>query len=421
MIALRRGSAVHAIARELETEALRTQAASAPTVEALRAQAQAIFDIRAPTLGAFVERIAGMEETAAASLAVELHSLPLSSIVSIHRLIINATDQPGTSVTRPAEMRCLSFEAIARARTTLADFSNFYFAYHGLSRGEFFRWLPQLVFAEACIYQLDEDNERACLGADVDPGCSREALRGVLANQGLLAGRVEALLSDGERYWALERKLCGQMLACEPLCIDEVFECSRLKSFDYRCLHAMLCALIGMDASEELLLFLRVDEMLTDMADDLFDYEKDVRKNSFNVLRGCVHALGVIEAPLALAAKIGELEKEHEMRLAALPAEVRESWERCRRDAMKVPGSEKWRFPPVVSPQAEVELRQNIAKVVSRQCARGGRAAGVTAGSADGQDDDAYASDSEIESDAEGGPTKRKRWRTQAGAERRSV
>ena len=33
-----------------------------------------------------------------------------------------------------------------------------------------------------------------------------------------------------------------------------------------------------------------MDEVLTDVADDLFDYEKDVAQNSFNVLRGAVHA-----------------------------------------------------------------------------------------------------------------------------------
>ena len=46
-------------------------------------------------------------------------------------------------------------------------------------------------------------------------------------------------------------------------------------------------------------------------------------------------------------------------------------------------------LPPAVSPQAEVELRQNIAKGVAS--VREGRASSwVTAGSADGQDDDAY-------------------------------
>ena len=39
-------------------------------------------------------------------------------------------------------------------------------------------------------------------------------------------------------------------------------------------LHALLCQLCGSAASEGLARFLRVDEMLTDIADDLFDYEK---------------------------------------------------------------------------------------------------------------------------------------------------
>ena len=59
--------------------------------------------------------------------------------------------------------------ALARARTTLDDFSRFYLPLHGLPREGFFRFLPTLVYIEACIYQLDEDNERACLSSPAMP------------------------------------------------------------------------------------------------------------------------------------------------------------------------------------------------------------------------------------------------------------
>ena len=120
----------------------------------------------------------------------------------------------------------------------------------------------------------------------------------------------------------------------------------------YRVLHALLCEMAHLEASDELLAFLRIDECLTDMADDLFDYEKDVRKNSFNVLRGCTHAAGE-KAPLILATRIGELEKEHEQLLGALPQAQREAFCASRREAMARPGSEKWIFPPVVMPRDE--------------------------------------------------------------------
>ena len=76
-----------------------------------------------------------------------------------------------------------------------------------------------------------------------------------------------------------------------------------------------------------------MDEVLTDVADDLFDYEKDVAQNSFNVLRGAVHAFGE-EAPLRLAAEIGRLAREHEAALQALPEGQRAAYCRCRADAM---------------------------------------------------------------------------------------
>lgn len=390
MDALRRGHAIHAIATEL--------AACGPTATAtaLRARAESILEAKAETVG---DRL-NMMLTHNTSTSIDLTLLPLSSLISIHKLCTGfASDADASLSPPPTTIRAISYDALARSRTTLADFSSFYFGYHGLSRADdFFRWLPQLVFTEACIYQLDEDNEHACLAdpstfceGAASSGSTRAALRGVLASRGLLAS-AESSLADGERYWALERKLCGQMRACEPVCLQEVYECSGLKSFDYRCLHALLCALSGKQASEPLLRFLHVDEMLTDMADDLFDYEKDVRQNSFNVLRGCVHALGVVEAPLALAAKIGSMEKEHASLLAALPQDVRDAYCASRAAAMRVPGSEKWVFPPVVSPQEEGRIRDASAKA-ARTAKHRRSGSGEAVGDVE--------SESEVESDAE--------------------
>jgi hypothetical protein len=138
---------------------------------------------------------------------------------------------------------------------------------------------------------------------------------------------------------------------------------------DYRVLHALLCQLSSSRASEELLGFLRVDEMLTDIADDLYDYEKDVCKNSFNVLRGCVGAerphppgglLGA-DAPLELASKISELEREHERLLQTLPTSQREAYVMNRRRAMSN-GADRWTFPKVLLPHQERELRASVAQ-----------------------------------------------------------
>ena len=81
-------------------------------------------------------------------------------------------------------------------------------------------------------------------------------------------------------------------------------------------------------------------------------------KNSFNVLRGHVHALGKVDAPLALITRIGQLESEHERLLRCLPPEVQASYAAQRSRAMTEPGSEKWRFPPrLMSAEEEAAFR----------------------------------------------------------------
>ena len=67
-------------------------------------------------------------------------------------------------------------------------------------------------------------------------------------------------LRAGDEYWRFERQLCAAMAACAPVILDDVYACSRLKSFDYRVLHALLCEMAHLEATDELLAFLRIDE-----------------------------------------------------------------------------------------------------------------------------------------------------------------
>ena len=280
----------------------------------------------------------------------------------------------------PTAAPVISFDALSRARTTLDDFTRFYLPLHGLSRDAFFDHLPILVYVEACIYQMDEDNEaitRRFLDGGAEGPIPKNirskwfdtpigaALRGVLESKNLLSKTVLSEMESGQHYWCLELALCAMMATpgdpSSSISLDMVYTCSGMKSFDYRVLHALLVQLIKGEASRDLLAFLRVDETLTDMADDLFDYEKDIRKNSFNVLRGCVHAVGE-EAPLTLATKVGEMEKEHEALLQKLPKHQRDAYCESRKHAMRRPGSERWVFPPIVMPDKEAEARRAWAE-----------------------------------------------------------
>lgn len=233
--------------------------------------------------------------------------------------------------------------------------------------------------------EVEADDEPTAWASPTEQG-----LYGVLRTKGLLSAEVLHQLGCGRRYWQLERQLCAAMAQAGRVDLASVYRASALKSFDYRVLHALLCQASGRAASVKLLNFLEVDEVLTDMADDLFDYEKDVRKNSFNVLRGAAHALGH-RAPLALAAKIGELEAVHEARLAALPVHQADAYRASRRAAMARPGSEKWVFPRLMLPHEESRWR-SAAEAEWADASRGGG-----------------GEPSEVESDAEEPPAKRLR------------
>jgi hypothetical protein len=96
---------------------------------------------------------------------------------------------------------------------------------------------------------------------------------------------VRAELEDGRRYWALERRVCAALGAGAAPDASDVAACHERKSFDYRALHAVLHRLLAVPYDDALLAFLRLDELLVDIGDDLTDYEDDVIANSFNIYR----------------------------------------------------------------------------------------------------------------------------------------
>eukprot|EP00198_Chlamydomonas_reinhardtii_P014440 XP_001703777.1 predicted protein [Chlamydomonas reinhardtii] len=61
----------------------------------------------------------------------------------------------------PCNVLTISFKALQRSRQTLEDFSKTYFPYIGLKLpDDLLKYLDVLVWVEATIYQLDEDNEQ---------------------------------------------------------------------------------------------------------------------------------------------------------------------------------------------------------------------------------------------------------------------
>eukprot|EP00199_Chlamydomonas_sp_CCMP681_P001748 CAMPEP_0119111654 /NCGR_PEP_ID=MMETSP1180-20130426/36627_1 /TAXON_ID=3052 ORGANISM="Chlamydomonas cf sp, Strain CCMP681" /NCGR_SAMPLE_ID=MMETSP1180 /ASSEMBLY_ACC=CAM_ASM_000741 /LENGTH=374 /DNA_ID=CAMNT_0007098741 /DNA_START=1 /DNA_END=1125 /DNA_ORIENTATION=+ len=130
--------------------------------------------------------------------------------------------------------------------------------------------------------------------------------------------------------------------------LSEVLRVHEAKSFDYRVLHLLLRLLAKCAPDPDLLTFLRVDEMLVDIGDDLTDYEDDVESNSFNILRAHVHLFGR-EAPLKLAERISSLEEQHTQLLAGLSPEVQQHFKsRHQQASAEGQGAGDWVFPPLI-------------------------------------------------------------------------
>ncbi|KAG2490904.1 hypothetical protein HYH03_010817 [Edaphochlamys debaryana] len=293
----------------------------------------------------------------------------------------------------PELVLTVSFKALQRAKSTLEDFAKSYFPYLGLKLEDFFRFLDVLVWVEASIYQLDEDNE-ALTGRGGRDMTAAEAgitrIGQVLRQQGLWDERLEAELQAGLRYWALEQELCARLLAAPrpfaapaPLSAEEVLRCHEAKSFDYRVLCLLLFRLSGRPYDESLLAFLRVDEMLVDMSDDLCDYEDDVLANSFNIFRCYCHVYGR-EAELKLVERIGSLEARHRELLAGLPAAMREHHAARHEEACEGQGSDRWVFPSPIADEADFRRRVGEEEEQAQRAGSGGGQA-TRAGEAGGE------------------------------------
>ena len=222
--------------------------------------------------------------------------MSLDDLAELRRLATKNLPPP-----RPAASRVISFDALSRARTTLDDFTRFYLPLYGLSRDAFFDHLPILVYVESCIYQMDEDNEaitRRFLDGGAEGPIPKNirskwfdtpigaALRGVLESKNLLSKTVLSEMESGQHYWCLELALCAMMATpgdpSSSISLDMVYTCSGMIAFDYRVLRAP-CSANQRRSVSRLLAFLRVDDAHNWPMICLTT--KDIRKNSFNVLR----------------------------------------------------------------------------------------------------------------------------------------
>ncbi|KAJ7550607.1 hypothetical protein O6H91_07G109100 [Diphasiastrum complanatum] len=277
--------------------------------------------------------------------------------------------------------------------------------FHGLDEHnpkDIFKYLPVLMFVEAYIYQLDEENEKllnpstgklcasisdaervehavltqrkesfykvqsakhefeastetAFLCNSVNPF---EGLCAELANRGLMTQRIALELKAGVEYWLLEQSLCRALSDGSEILIGDVMRAVELKSFDYRVLNLLLYQLLGTQVNEVHLTFLRVSELLVEISDDLFDYEEDVLRNNFNILRMFARIYGPAKAPNMLASCIFTAEDKFEVLLKQLEPSLASHYQmRCKEATMEGGSKSKnafgsWTLPPLIVDEA---------------------------------------------------------------------
>nr|XP_024365945.1 uncharacterized protein LOC112277635 isoform X2 [Physcomitrium patens] len=310
-------------------------------------------------------------------------TLQMSEVVGEEVL---TTQQRRSAPCERSVLSCMiSFNSMERARSTLEDFCRSYFMFHGMDAQNpthIFRYLPLLVFVESFIYQLDEENEdQLCLsegtgGSNRSHDVSSEfayglgkdpftGMRSILQQQDLLTERIDNELKDGLKYWCLEQSLCTALSTGKEVKPEDVLRALRLKSFDYRILNLLLYGLLHEPVNEAHFEFLSVSELLVEISDDLFDYEEDVVKNTFNVLRMFVHTYGSNDAPIKLAQFISKIEDEYQALLVALEPDIRDKYTQRCEEAVKEGGSKSvhvlgdWTIPPLITDENAFRIRVN--------------------------------------------------------------
>merc|ERR1712216_244352 len=119
------------------------------------------------------------------------------------------------------------------------------------------------------------------------------------------------------------------------------------KSFDYHVLDLVLFKLLKKPYDEPLLALMRANQYLVELDDDLFDYETDVGRNSFNILR-CYVALYGEEASKHLISYIGALEAEHKQLLEEVTPAQKSAHIAQERTTMSRTGANTWVIPTLI-------------------------------------------------------------------------
>ncbi|MEH1884107.1 hypothetical protein [Nostoc sp.] len=228
---------------------------------------------------------------------------------TVFKLKIDILDHPYDTLKNHEDViPNLSYKAIKKSLPLLQSWINYLLPLYDVVEADITEIMPLLLFVEATIYQIDEDNE---IHEDITKHSL--VLRNVLTQLNLLDDAVETLIQQGLTYYDLETQFClGKMPTQEN--IDSV--CLG-KPFDYGILSRLFFKLTGQpDHQQEILKVCRVAEQIVEIRSDLKSYNEDIERNVMNIYRMFVRLYG-LEASQKLQRYLENLNSQlqHQLKL----------------------------------------------------------------------------------------------------------
>jgi hypothetical protein len=197
-----------------------------------------------------------------------------------------------------------------------------YFPANSLSGGRRLRCAMPLLFIELLVYQVDAITEKS-KSVDLDVVRNedyetlhkyKEKFRSLLRLLRAYNETTARQMDYGELYVRLENKVTSS----QTVDYADLIQLIELRSSDVRLMHGMIFALLGRPCDDKLMELLWPVEVLSDIANDLDHYAKDVAAGQFNAYAAFVALFGA-EAPARVRAEIDRYEERYRGLLAAYP------------------------------------------------------------------------------------------------------
>ncbi|MGR9015169.1 MAG: hypothetical protein ACU83U_16160, partial [Gammaproteobacteria bacterium] len=212
-----------------------------------------------------------------------------------------------------------SYKALTKALAIVEEIIAYYFPLHGLTENEACSWLTELIYAEAMLYQIDEEYEVQTNNPDF-VSTHTDGLRAVLGGRGLYDEALEQELQCGFNLWELEQQMCSGGAFNEA----DIAKAMHYKCGDYRFLHRLLFLLTGKPYNEPLIALCSLIEERGEIEDDLRQYHSDIQRNVYNSYRMLVGLHGKA-APARLQHYLDKLEVKIEQQVEQL-AKTNPEW-----------------------------------------------------------------------------------------------